>query len=171
MLPPEDKPISARFTLRPVATPGDEDFLRELYIHSRDDLAGVFAEAEQMRHLLLIQFKAQALTYSQQFPDASHEIVELDGEPIGRVMMDRHSGSVHIVDIALIPDARNRGIGTAILGRVIEECALSGSTCTLQVVKTNKAQGLYHRLGFEVVGDDGMRLSMRWSPGQPGAQF
>ena len=170
MVPAEDNPLSARLALRPVASPDDDDFLRELYMNSREDLSGVFADGEQMRQLLLIQFRAQAVTYSHQFPDASHDIVELDGDRIGRTILDRKTDAVHIVDISLVPDARGRGIGTAILSQVLDDCASTGRVCTLQVVKTNRAQTLYRRLGFEVTGDDGMRLSMRWSPNQTSEQ-
>lgn len=164
MVPAGDNPISARLTFRPVSSPDDDDFLRELYMHSREDLSGLFADIEQMRQLMMIQFKAQALTYAQQFPEAAHEIVELDGAPIGRTIFDRKSDSVHFVDVSLMPDARDRGIGTAIFARVLSECAKTERPCSLQVVKTNRAQRLYQRLGFEIIEDDGMRLFMRWSP-------
>ena len=170
MDPAQDNPISARLTFRPVSSPDDDDFLRELYMHSREDLAGLFTDVEQMRQLMMIQFKAQALTYAEQFPDAAHDIVELDGVPVGRTILDRKSDSVHFVDMSLMPDARCRGIGTVIFAKVLSECAETERPCSLQVVKTNRAQRLYHRLGFEIIGDDGMRLSMRWSPNQTNKQ-
>ena len=152
--------LEQRIKLRPV-TDEDEDFLRELYFSVRDDLKGIFPDEDQVRQLLEIQYKAQAQAYAVQFPGASHDIVMLDGNVVGRVMIDRQPSAFYCVDIALLPEVRSRGIGSVVLKRFVDECSRLGIPFTLRVAKTNRAQRLYERLGFRIEVDEGMHLYMK----------
>jgi GNAT superfamily N-acetyltransferase len=163
MMSDPDRSIADRVTLRPAAVPDDEDFLRELYFDTRDDLDGMFADEDLKRNLLLMQHRGQIQTYARQFPDASNHVVELDGEPIGRLMVDRQPGSIRCIDISLIPEKRGNGIGSFLLKNLLDECAEKGVPCTLHVLITNPARRLYERLGFRVEEDDGTRFFMRWN--------
>jgi ribosomal protein S18 acetylase RimI-like enzyme len=155
--------IENRISRRPVIMPDDEIFLQDLYLASRDDLQGLFTDNEQMRQLLLMQYRAQALTYSGQFPSAEHEVILLDAEPVGRVMVDSGPEVMRLVDISLLPGSRNIGIGTEIMKQLLAECGANGLPCELSVLRTNPAQHLYERLGFKFIGEDETRLHMRWS--------
>ena len=157
------KSILDGLVLRPASRPEDEDFLRELYFASRGDLDAMPVSEELKRNLLLMQYQSQTAAYAQQYPAASHEIVEINGRPIGRLLTDRQPDSICVVDISLIPETRNQGIGSALLRQVMAECSEENLSCTLQVVITNPARALYERLGFRVEDDDGVRLSMRWN--------
>jgi len=59
---------------------------------------------------------------------------------------------IHINNIAIVPELRGRGIGTALLQRVIEEARRLGARrATLEVRASNEgARKLYERLGFYV---------------------
>jgi len=64
----------------------------------------------------------------------------------------------------LLPEPRNRGIGTALLGELIEESRKSQATLRLQVLRNNEgAIRLYRRLGFTTVSEDEMRYEMKWN--------
>lgn len=149
--------------MRSVLLKADEEFLRGLYRDSRSDLDGVFHDEDQQRQLIDIQYRGQTLTYARDFPDASHNIIELDGRPIGRVMVDRQPAFIQLVDLSLVREYRGIGIGTCVLKGLLAECAIKGVPCLLQVLKTNQARDLYERLGFRVEGDDGARFLMRWN--------
>ena len=157
-----EKTISTNVTLRSVIHPDDDHFLKDLYISTRDDLAGLFADEAQQLTLLTIQYNAQVASYAEQFPDASHDIVMLDGKAVGRIIVERRSSVICFVDIALLPDARNQGIGTELIKLLIEESAESSVPIELSVLKTNRAQRLYERLGFRVVGDKGTHYLMQF---------
>jgi ribosomal protein S18 acetylase RimI-like enzyme len=163
MSPNAKTPIGERLVLRQVVLPEDDDFLRELYFASRGDLEGAVLPEDLKRNLLLMQYQAQSIAYTQQYPKASHEIVELDGQAIGRMMIDRRKEFICAVDISIIPERRSHGIGTTLLRRVMEECAEKNLPCTLQVLITNPARRLYERLGFRIVDNDGVRFSMTWN--------
>lgn len=158
-----EKSILDRLVLKPVVLPDDDEFLRDLYFLSRNDINMNFPGEEVKQDLLLMQYRGQMLTYQQQFPAASHDIVELDERPIGRLMIDRQPEAIRVVDISLIPEKRNMGIGTSLLKRVLAECSEKSLYCVLQVLAFNRARALYERLGFRVEGNDGIRLTMRWN--------
>ena len=157
------KAIDERVTIRPVIDPEDESFLQELYSSTRDDLRYLSADENQARQLMTMQYLAQKRSYGQQFPNASHEIILLDGKAIGRMIVDRTSDAICLVDLAVLTDERGLGIGTIILDRLIEESSSRNVPIELSVLKTNRAQRLYDRLGFKIYDDDGVRLHMRRS--------
>ncbi|PYT00795.1 MAG: GNAT family N-acetyltransferase [Acidobacteria bacterium] len=158
-----EKTLEQRISMRPVSIPDDERFLQHLYFSSRGDLHGLFADEHQMRQLLLMQYKAQATSYSRQFPSAEHDIIMLDEDPIGRLIIDRDAKAARLIDITLLPESRNLGIGTLILTRFSELFASLELEFELSVQRTNPARQLYERLGFKLVGEDETRLRMRWS--------
>lgn len=61
---------------------------------------------------------------------------------------------IHINNVAMRPDFRERGIGTALLRRVLAEARQLGARrATLEVRASNeRARRLYERLGFYVAG-------------------
>ncbi len=60
--------------------------------------------------------------------------------------------------IAVVERARGRGIGTALLERLLARVP----TCSLSVDRRNPAMRLYERLGFGVVGREGDAVTMLW---------
>jgi len=65
-------------------------------------------------------------------------------------------GNTPELSIALVPAARSRGVGTALLERLLAEVP----RCSLSVDDRNPAVRLYERCGFEVVSKDGHSLTM-----------
>jgi [ribosomal protein S18]-alanine N-acetyltransferase len=61
---------------------------------------------------------------------------------------------IHINNVAVLPDLRGQGIGTALMNRVFEEAQRFGARrATLEVRASNAgARRLYERLGFYVAG-------------------
>jgi ribosomal protein S18 acetylase RimI-like enzyme len=78
----------------------------------------------------------------------------IDGEPARRLYLHRGDTEIRIVDIALLPEHRGKGVGTTLLRDVIAE----GKRVTIHVERMNPALRLYERLGFEVAEDKGVYL-------------
>jgi GNAT superfamily N-acetyltransferase len=156
--------ITERISLRPVTEPDDSAFLEELYFSRREDLHGLFTEPEQTRQLVLMQQRAQAIGYKEEFPDATYEVIIFDENRAGRIVTDRSGSSTAIVDIALLPLFRNHGIGSLILDWVLDECRTEKRQCKLSVAKTSKAIRLYLRKGFHGEHDLETQLLMNWTP-------
>ena len=73
------------------------------------------------------------------------------GAVLGCCIADRDRGNVRIVNIAVDPDARRRGIATALLRRTAE--VLPDGSIELIVEEHNEgAQALYRREGFQRTG-------------------
>lgn len=63
-------------------------------------------------------------------------------------------GDAEVMNVAVDPDVRGRGIGTALFGRLIEEVKTRGATAiTLEVRPSNEAAiRLYEKFGLRSVG-------------------
>jgi len=144
------------------ATDDDRAFLVALYGTTRADLALLPLDDAQRQALVQMQFRAQDLHYRQANPDASFDVVEVGGRPIGRLYVDRHADDIRIIDISLLPQHRNAGIGTALVRAVQDEAAVSGRTVSLHVAMDNPAAGLYERLGFLLAADLGVYRLLEW---------
>jgi ribosomal protein S18 acetylase RimI-like enzyme len=140
--------------------PDDEPFLYRLYASTRDDEMALLNWPEAQKCAFLrMQFEAQCRHYAQ-FGAADFALIERDGRPVGRLYLDRRAGEIRIVDIALLPEERGRGIGTQMLRDVQTLADASGVPITLHVEQSNRALCLYRRLGFRDVRQDGIYLYM-----------
>lgn len=101
----------------------------------------------------------------EHYPDAEFQIILSDGEPAGRLYVDRWPEEIRIVDIALLPEYRNGGIGTFLLKRLISESEENGKPLSIHVEKFNPALRLYERLGFSTIADRGVYCLMQRSKG------
>lgn len=153
--------------LRP-RTPEDLDFMRGLYASTRDDeMALVLAPPEVKQAFLDDQFRLQTLHYDTHYADARFLIIELEGQPIGRLFLHESPSNIYLMDIALVPAQRGRGIGTRLLKDILRKAHESGRGVTCHVEVPNPAQRLYRRLGFTPIGDHGVYVEMECKPGPP----
>ena len=147
------------------ADAGDRPFLFRLYCSTREAEMGAWGwDAAQRESFLKMQFAAQTQDYRAQFPHAEHQIILLDSQPIGRIVVARDD-EIRLVDIALLPEHRGAGIGTALMRDLLAEAEQEAKPVRLQVQKSNRAIGLYERLGFSKTGDTGAHLQMEWRAG------
>lgn len=151
---------TAELLTRP-AGEGDEAFLRRLYAGTREDLRAAAPDPAVLDLLLDMQWRAQGAGYRQAWPAADSLIVECAGTPLGRLLVDRGAHAWRIVDIALLPEARGQGHGSALL-RALGQCARqAGAVLTLSVRRDNpRARKLYAALGFVAGGGDAMAEQM-----------
>ena len=157
--------VAAADVIRRTSTPDYQDFQRRVYATTREEeMAIVDWSAEQKQSFLDMQFRAQDTYYHTQFPNAQYDILERNGEPIGRLYTDLWPTELRILDIALLPQFRNMGIGTALIKAQMQEAATAGVPLTLHVETFNPARRLYDRLGFTEVQVDGIYILMTWSP-------
>ncbi len=153
-----------RTRLRPVAD-RDRAFLVDLYASVREpELAHVPWSDEAKRAFVEQQFAAQDEHYRQHYPGATLDVVEVDGEPAGRLYVHRGPSDIRIMEIALAPAFRGRGIGTGLLRTLIAEAEESGRKLSIHVEANNPARTLYERLGFRPAGEHGVYVLMERVP-------
>jgi ribosomal protein S18 acetylase RimI-like enzyme len=152
-------------SLRP-ARPEDQAFLFRLYASTRQaELAAFGWDPAQQEAFLRMQFNAQRGWYEKAYPAAVEQIVELDQEPVGRLVVAKGTDAVAtLVDISLLTEHRGRGIGGGLLRQLLDQCSQEQASLRLQVLKTNPAAHLYQRLGFLKLGEDDFYLHMEKKP-------
>src|SRR5512142_857480 len=112
-----------RITLRP-ATLEDTPFCLRVYASTRsEEMALVNWTSEQKDSFLLMQFRAQAEHYRLHYPTAQYQIIEREGVRIGRLITERKPNQLLMMDIAILPQFRNSGIGTGLLQQLMDEAA------------------------------------------------
>ena len=105
--------------LRP-ATSADQDFLARLYASTRaEEFAASGWPAATVAAFCAQQFAVQSQHYRSHFPEAECRIIERDGEPVGRLLMNHTDGNTHILDVSLLPVAQRVGLGTRLLTDVL----------------------------------------------------
>ena len=145
-------------SLRP-STPEDRPFLARVYASTREEeLANVPFSPEEKAAFVEQQFSAQTAHYARHYHDTSFDLILVDGEPAGRLIVGRWHDQVRIVDVALLPEFRGLGVGTRVLEPVLAEGEARGVPVTIHVEQFNPAQRLYRRLGFEQVSSEGIYL-------------
>jgi ribosomal protein S18 acetylase RimI-like enzyme len=153
--------------LRP-ATDADREFLIGVYASTRaEELAPLPWDEATKRAFIEQQFEAQDLHYRSHYPGAALDVVEVGGDPAGRLYVHRGEHEIRIMDIALAPAFHGRGIGTGLLGSLIAEADASRRRLSIHVEQNNPARSLYDRLGFRPVGEHGVYLLLEREPGGP----
>lgn len=153
-----------KITLK-ASQPSDEEFLFSVYASTRlEELALVDWTEEQKAAFLRMQFEAQSRFYVENYPGAKFQLILLDGQLVGRLYIHRRQEEIRIMDIALLSEYRRRGIGTALLQRILEEAKSKQMPVTIHVERFNPALQLYERLGFHLKEDRGVYHLLEWSP-------
>lgn len=143
-------------------TPEDQAFLLEVYASTRiDELEGFGWSDDQKQAFISMQFFARERVY----PRVDNRIILLNGRPIGRMMVERGDAAILLIDIALLTEYRNAGIGSRLIQDLMKEATSAGKPIQLHVVATSPAVRLYERLGFSRIGDEeAAYLEMQWVP-------
>jgi ribosomal protein S18 acetylase RimI-like enzyme len=163
MPPPLRRAAALGVSCRP-ATDADLPVLAETYFSvRREEVAQTgWPEADQ-RRFLEHQFDAQHRHYRAHYPSAEWLVIERAGVALGRLYLEEWPSELRLIDIALLPHARGRGIGGALLEDLIEAAAAKGKPLSIHVERNNPAMRLYLRLGFAKIDEHGVYDLMEWT--------
>lgn len=152
-------------TLRRVQ-PKDDSFLLEVYASTRaDELAQVDWSDEQKHQFISWQYALQRREYDARFPSADYNLILVDDVPAGRVWVGRKEDEIRLLDIALLPQFQNLGVGTLLVRRLIDIASRDGVPLRHMVfVLNNNGRSFYERLGFVVIKELGAYNHMEWRP-------
>jgi GNAT superfamily N-acetyltransferase len=146
---------------RPARLPADGEFLLSVYAATRrPELSVLGWSEEQVDAFIQTQFDAQARHYSSVRPRASHSVVTVDGEPAGRLIVERSDEEIRIVDVALLPRFRRAGVGSELLRGLFAEADAGGLPVRCHVLQGNAALAFWEHLGLVARGMDGMHVEM-----------
>jgi len=127
------------WVIEPLALPSDLDTILEIEQAS-------FVNP-WTREMYLAELENRGVSYCYVVRNASHRLV-------GFCSFWRVLDELHINNLAVAPEHRGAGAGTALLHAVLREGARMGARrATLEVRQSNEAaRRLYERLGFSVAG-------------------
>ncbi len=150
---------------RPVIPEADDSFLFEVYAGTRlDEIASWGWNSEEQSAFLKMQHLCQKQSYRLQYPDLVSRII-LDGDDrAGYILTARKEAEMILVDIALLPQFRGKGIGLAVLTGLQEETMAADLSIQLSVFNGNPARRLYERLGFQPIEQNELYTIMKWEP-------
>ena len=103
----------------------------------------------------------QRAHFERTFDPARLQIILLEGEEIGVMLVEQRDEEICLGVIEILPAYQGRGMGTELIRGVLTEALDNGKPVTLQVLKVNPARRLYERLGFAVVGETETHYLMR----------
>jgi ribosomal-protein-alanine N-acetyltransferase len=77
----------------------------------------------------------------------------IDGRLVGYTVCSRYDTVWHVMNVAVDPALRRRGVGSALLAELYARAGDSGAQFTLEVRRSNDAAiALYERDGFRIAG-------------------
>ena len=148
----------------------DMAFLSELYRTTRwEEVQQAPWDDAQRTAFLEQQFTAQHTHYLSHYPHAEKLLIMKNDEPIGRIYVDRDEVSICLIDVALLPAYKHRGIGTALLKELLTEAQQQQKKVVIHVENFNPAYAWYVKHGFQQVEDKGVYQYMEWYPKKPTA--
>jgi N-acetylglutamate synthase-like GNAT family acetyltransferase len=143
----------------------DMAFLSELYRTTRwEEVMQAPWDDDQRTAFLQQQFTAQHTHYQTHYPHAEKLLIMQHDERIGRLYVDRDAVSICLIDVALLPDYKHRGIGTALLKELLTEAQEHQKKVVIHVENFNPAYHWYVKHGFKQVEDKGVYQYMEWYP-------
>lgn len=110
----------------------------------------------------------QRAHFEQTTDPAAHEIVELEGERIGCLRLERFADHLALHRILLRPEHQGCGLGAVLVEQVLAAARRAGLPVRLRVFRVSPAVRFYERLGFARVGETDTHFVYERPPGARG---
>lgn len=139
----------------------DADFVKGLYKdYKAHELKFPNPRDPFVEQILESQYKAQVKYYENFGDNYVQWIIYADSEKIGRFIEIREENNLHLADMIIKPEFRNRGIAKQILTETIDSAIKNYESITCNVDKNHTIITYYKKLGFEIIKDEGMEYLM-----------
>jgi ribosomal protein S18 acetylase RimI-like enzyme len=146
-------------------TEADDAFVYDVFCTTWESEVAALPNQNLAQHVLRIQHIAQERRFAARYPQHQRYLVLEHGEPAGRLYVHETPSMMHVVDLTLMPQFRDRGIGTRIFHDLFRHAEASGQSITLRVERRNeRATMLYSALGFDLVTVDDLDNYFEWRP-------
>lgn len=162
-------PGPLNIAVRP-ATAEDRGLLLAAYASTRSDELALVPWSEQEKSAFVaMQFSAQDAWYRRVYPDGEFLVVTRGDEPVGRLYHADLPEEVRLIEMTLLPEHRNQGIGSRLLAQILARADREGRWVRLHVEPWNPALRLYERHGFTLLEERGAYLFLERAPAPPPA--
>ncbi|UGQ44988.1 GNAT family N-acetyltransferase [Massilia endophytica] len=149
------------------AEPADQAFMEQLYALTRGDVSHMEGcDASTGALLLSLLYRARQSHFEKLYPYADLAIITEHELPIGRLYVNYSQDEIRIIDMSLLPECRNRGIGLGLLRSLQAQGVRMRVPLHVDVLLGSPAQRLLQRCGFVSQGSNGVYNAMSWqAPG------
>lgn len=106
----------------------------------------------------------EQVRFCASFDASRHRVVWRGESRAGAISVLERPGALHLANLHLLPGHQRQGLGTALLRDLQNRAAARELAVTTQVLKRNPALRFYERLGFRIIGEQGLRYRLRWDP-------
>jgi N-acetylglutamate synthase-like GNAT family acetyltransferase len=149
----------------------DMMILNEIYGSTREKELKqvVYWSDEQKRAFILQQFMAQHEYYQKNYIGAAFYTIQKNKVVIGRLYIHENfqEKGVRIIDITILPNWQNKGIGKGILKDILSKSSKLNRAVSIHVETFNPAMKLYKDLGFEKISEtNGVYHLLEWKQKQ-----
>ncbi len=154
----------ADISLRP-ARDGDEPFLKRVHEAARHwEFASLLQTGQEDLYYKIMaqQYDSQHRFYFANYGAAHYGVIQWTGQPVGRLYVDYRDAEVRVLEIAILPEYRGRGIGRIVMTGLCLEAAMRKKPVRLHVHYLSRAQRFYQQLGFREIALEGPDRLMEW---------
>jgi GNAT superfamily N-acetyltransferase len=88
----------------------------------------------------------------ESFDPTTHSLIVVDRVWAGILAVEDRPAEIFVSKIFLLPKFQGQGIGSVLLGKLIERARAVEKPLRLRVLIVNRARSLYERLGFAIKG-------------------
>ena len=155
---------SRSIEMRPLEQ-ADEGFMEQLYASTRSAdqrMDGCDARTEAL--LVALQFRARQAQLRTQYPYGDIAVILERDRPIGSLYVNYGPDEIRILDMSLLPEYRNRGIGRGLLRSLQAQAVRMRVPVRIDLLLSSQAYRLFHRCGFTPRGANGVHNSLEWWP-------
>lgn len=138
------------------------DFLLQLFKECRPDLELIGGINEKQKEdIIFQQFTLEQEQLIKMYPDVEFNVVMLNEKPVGRIYIYHGETADRILEIGLLAEYRNLGIGRKLITTAIENAIRKNKSVRLQVAWFNqRAYKFYKEIGFRVIENQGVSFEM-----------
>jgi ribosomal protein S18 acetylase RimI-like enzyme len=122
-------------------------------------------ETAWMIRQLNLDGAAQVIYFRKVWDAAQVRLIAQDHNDAGWLQTVTRTDASYLSQIYVARAFQGRGIGSAVVQGLIDECEKAGRPLDLSVVRTNPAVRFYKRLGFYVTSENEQKYFMRRAPG------
>ena len=157
-------PIANQSSIGLLPVDSEDPFMLAVYMSVRMEEVAAWGWDEASAHSFLrMQYDMQQRSYRAYYAESELYAITLNGVQAGKLHVSEASDGLTLVDIALLPEFRGRGIGRHLLTNLQHRAKEAGKPLRLTVSTGNPAARLYERCGFRIVQADEMNARMEWN--------
>jgi ribosomal protein S18 acetylase RimI-like enzyme len=105
----------------------------------------------------------QERRFREDFHPEQISVIQFEDRVVGYLKVEDKSDHIFLAGIYLSKSVRSVGLGSSIIADLVATARSSGKSIRLQVMRTNPAQSLYQRLGFNITGNSDTHIFMESS--------